>query len=133
MGIKEQQDIKQKYHAEAMRYMNNATQTLKKAGKEGKYYQDEKYVKTASGIAYNGVLKALDGYLILKGIEKPKGRKSIEWYQSNIGKLDKKLNSEMKAAYDILHLSGYYDGNNLVPVIQSGFEVAYDIIKRIQP
>lgn len=131
MSIKEQKEVKQKYYAEAMRYMDNAKETLKKAGKEGKYYQDEKYVKTASGIAYNGVLKALDGYLMLKGIKKEKGRKSIEWYQSNIGQLDRKLNSEMKAAYDILNLSGYYDGNKAVPVIQTGFEVAYD--KRIEP
>lgn len=133
MSIKEQQEIKQKYHAEAMRYMENAEETLKKARKEGKYYQDEKYVKTASGIAYNGVLKALDGFLILNGIDKKKGRKSIGWYQENIAKNDKKLNAELKNAYDTLHLSGYYDGNTLVPVIQSGFEVAYDIIKRIEP
>ena len=133
MSIKEQNNIKQKYYNEAIRYMNNAEQTLKKAGKDGKYYQDEKYVKTASGIAYNGVLKALDGYLLLKGIDKKKGRKSIEWYQENIAKNDKKLNAELKAAYDILNLSGYYDGNTLVPVIEGGFEVAYDIIKRIEP
>lgn len=43
--------------------MENATETLKKAGKDGKYYKDEKYVKTACGTAYNGVLKALDIYL----------------------------------------------------------------------
>lgn len=133
MSIKEQQEIKQKYHAEAMRYMENAEETLKKARKEGKYYQDEKYVKTASGIAYNGVLKALVGFLILNGIDKKKGRKSIGWYQENIAKNDRKLNAELKNAYDTLHLSGYYDGNTLVPVIQSGFEVAYDIIKRIEP
>lgn len=133
MSIKEQKEIKQKYYAEAMRYMDNAKETLKKAGKDGKYYQDEKFVKTASGIAYNGVLKALDGYLIIKGIEKKKGRKSIEWYQHAIAQNDKKLNNELKNAYDILHLSGYYDGVTSVPVIQSGFEVAYDIIKRIEP
>lgn len=90
MSIKEQQEIKQKYHAEAMRYMENAEETLKKARKEGKYYQDEKCVKTASGIAYNGVLKALDGFLILNGIDKKKGRKSIGWYQENIAKNDRK-------------------------------------------
>lgn len=133
MSIQEQNKIKEKYYNEAIRYMDNAKETLKKAGKEGKYYQDKKYVKTASGIAYNGVLTALDGFLLLKGIDKKKGRKSIEWYQENIAKNDKKLNAELKNAYDILHLSGYYDGVTLVPVIQSGFEVAYDIIKRIEP
>ena len=42
--------------------MENARENLQKAGKDGDLYQDSKYVKTASGIAYNAVLKALDGY-----------------------------------------------------------------------
>jgi hypothetical protein len=46
--------------------MENARETLQKAGKSGRYYTDDKYVKAAYGIAYNGVLKALDGYLLLK-------------------------------------------------------------------
>ncbi len=133
MSIKEQKEVKQKYYSEAIRYMQNAEQTLKQAGKEGRHFQDTKYVRTACGTAYNGVLIALDGYLLLKGISKAKGRKSIEYYQSNIAGLDKKLNIEVKEAYDILHLSGYYDGVTSVPVVKSGFEVAYDIIQRIEP
>ncbi len=43
-----------------------------------RFYVDEKYVKTAFGTAYNAVLKALDGYLLIKGIEKTKGRKDID-------------------------------------------------------
>ena len=34
------------------------------------FYLDDKYVKTACGNAYNGVLKALDGYFILKDVKK---------------------------------------------------------------
>ena len=133
MDITAQEQVKETYYNEAMRYMENARETLKKAGKEGRFYTDEKYVKMACGIAYNGVLKALDGYLLLKDIGKPKRRKSIEYYQSNIAKLDKKLNIELKNAYDILHLAGYYDGVTDVPAIQSGFELADIIIKRIAP
>lgn len=134
MGIKEQKEIKKEYYAEAMRYMSNAAETLKKAGRSGKYYEDEKYVKTACGIAYNGVLKALDGYLLVKQVPQPqKGRKSIEWYQSNISKLDKKLNVELKNAYDTLHLAGYYDGNTSSVVVKDGFDVALKIINRISP
>jgi hypothetical protein len=33
-------------------------------------------------------------------------------------------------AYDVLHLDGYYDGNFSIPVIQSGFGVACDIIEK---
>ena len=134
MSTQEQQQIKKIYYKEAMRYMDNAKDSLKKAGKEGRFYKDEKYVKTACGTAYNGVLKALDGYLILKNVESPKSsRKSIEYYQKNIAKLDKKILNAVNNVYNILHLSGYYDGINNVPVIQEGFELAYDIIDKIKP
>ena len=38
-------------YQEAMRYIENAKETLKLAGKDGQFFADEKYVKTASGIA----------------------------------------------------------------------------------
>ncbi|MCL6102727.1 MAG: DUF5618 family protein, partial [Bacteroidetes bacterium] len=69
METTEQNKIKAEYYKEAIRYMDNAKETLKKAGKEDDLYQDSKYVKTASGIAYNAVLKALDGYFILKEVK----------------------------------------------------------------
>jgi hypothetical protein len=89
MSTAEQEHVKTEYYNEAVRYINNAKETLKKAGKEDNYYNDEKYVKTACGTAYNGVLKALDGYLLLKNVSKAKGRKSMEYYQANIVKHDK--------------------------------------------
>ena len=45
---------------EAMRYIDNAREILKSAGKDGKYFDDVKYVQTACGTAYLGMLKALD-------------------------------------------------------------------------
>ena len=63
MGTIDQDKVKAEYYKEAIRYMDNAKETLLKAGKEDDIYKDEKYVKTACGIAFNGVLKALDGYL----------------------------------------------------------------------
>ncbi|GHT00451.1 hypothetical protein FACS189421_12550 [Bacteroidia bacterium] len=131
MSQDEQQKIREKYYAEAIRYMDNAKETLKKAGKDGKLYQDEKYVKTACGTAYNGVLKAMDGYFYSRGVEKKKGRKSIEYYREHAAKLDGKMLSYLNSAYEVLHLSGYYDGILSVGVIKSGFDVAYDIIDRI--
>ena len=129
----EKQKLRQKYYAEAIRYMDNAKETLQKAGKSGKLYQDEKYVKTACGTAYNGVLKALDGYFYIRDVKKRKGRKSIEYYRENTAVLDKKMLSYLNSAYEVLHLSGYYDGILSVPVIKSGFDVAYDIIAKIKP
>ncbi len=133
MTIQEQNTIKTKYYNEAIRYMDNAKETLKKAGKEDNRYKDDKYVKTACGIAYNGVLKALDGFFILKDIDKPKGRKSVEYYQFNVTKLDKKLMNYFSDTYKILHLYGYYDGITDSVVIQRGLQLAYEIIEKIKP
>jgi len=133
MSIKEQQEVKEMYYNEAIRYMDNAKEILKKADKKDNTYQDEKYVKIASGTAYSAVLKALDGYFILKQADKKKGRKDIDYYIDNIAKIDKKLLSNLNNAYKILHLSGYYDGITNVKVIQEGFELAYTIIEKIKP
>ena len=135
MSINEQEALKEKYYSEAIRYMNNAKDCLAKAKKEDNYYHDQKYVKMACGTAYSGVLVALDCYLMLKGIDKPKGkaRKSIEYYQSNITKIDKKMLDYLNSAYKILHLFGYYDGIENVNVVKEGFEEAYRIIDKIKP
>ena len=135
MSITEQESIKETYYNEAIRYMNNAKEYLKKTKKEDNYYQDKKYVRTACGTAYSGFLIALDGFLVLKGIDKPtkKQRKSIEYYQSNITKMDKKMLLYLNNAHNILHLYGYYDGITDAIVIKRGFDTAYEIIEKIKP
>jgi len=135
MTTGEQQIFLKKEHAEAVRYMNNAKETLQKAKKDGNHYTDKKYVHTACGTAYNGVLLALDAWFVLKGIPKPnkKQRKSIEYYMSNVAQIDKKLAASLHAAYNVLHLDGYYDGVTNVKVIAAGFEDAYEIIEKIKP
>jgi uncharacterized protein (UPF0332 family) len=133
MSTEEQQLIKQQSYSEAMRYMDNAKETLKKAGKDNLFYKDRKYVKTACGTAYNGLLIALDAYLFLKGIKKTKGRKSIEYYCEQVGKLDKKLLQHVNSAYELLHLNGYYDGTLNVYIVKEGFEQARHVISKIKP
>jgi len=133
MSIAEQEQLKKKYYNEAVRYMDNAKETLKKAGKNAGFYADDKYVKVACGTAYSGVLKALDGYLYLKGVDRRKGRKSIDFYYENLGKLDKSLLRYLHSVYEILHLSGYYDGLCDAKAIQFGFFRAYEIIDKIKP
>ena len=135
MLIQEQQKLKIKHYSEAIRYMDNAKECLKNAKKEGGYYNDQKYVRMACGTAYSGVLVALDYFLILKGINKPKGkvRKSIEYYQENLSIQDKKILNNLNTAYEILHLYGYYDGTKSAKVVKAGFDEAYKIIERIKP
>ena len=133
MSTADQDKIRSEYYVEAIRYMDNAKETLIKAGKEDDLYKDDKYVKTACGIAYCAVLKALDGYLLLKEVKRQKGRKSIEYYCENISKIDRKLMQYLNNAYMTLHLDGYYDGNVSVDTISSGFKSAYLIIDKIKP
>jgi len=135
MKVEDQEHFKNKQYALAMRYIANAAEMLKKAGKDGKYFKDSKYVSSASGIAYKGVLVAVDAWLELKEVEFPeeKNRKTITFYNIEIGKRDKKLVRDLKIAYDALHLSGYYDGTLSCGTINDGFEAAHSIINRIKP
>ena len=135
MSIQEQQKLKEKYYNEAIRYMDNARECLKNAKKEDGYYNDKKYVKMACGTAYSGVLVAMDCFLMLRGIEKPasKKRKSIEYYQENLGSQDRKMLNNLNSAYQILHLDGYYDGIQNATVVKEGFNEAYRLIERIKP
>ncbi|MDR3296972.1 MAG: DUF5618 family protein [Prevotellaceae bacterium] len=131
----EQEQAKQWAYAEATRYMSNATETLQKAGKENSYYADPKYVRSACGIAYLGVLVALDTWLEFKGVQLPKKpkRKSIEFYTASVATRDGKLLKELNSAYRFLHLNGYSEGECSVLTIQDGFNHAYSIIARIKP
>ena len=128
MIIPEQIKTKEASYTEAMRYMDNDKDTLQKAGKDGNYYQDVKYVKTACGTAYNAVLIAMDCLFILKGIKVKKQRKSIDYYRQNTAKVDHKAMDILNTAYTVLNLEGYYDGVKSVKIIQCGFEKAYELI-----
>jgi len=135
MTPEEQNLFLSKWHAEATRYMDNAEETLKRAGRDGAQYIDAKYVKTACGTAHCGVLIALDAWLKLKDVPEPskKKRKSIAYYTDNIAKIDKKMCDLLIEAYNIIHLSGYYDGVRSIKAIEAGFDIAYEIIDKIKP
>ena len=135
MSVQEQQELTKRYYSEALRYMENAKECLQKTSIEYNRYRDSKYVKMACGTAYSGVLVALDGFFTLKGINKPtrSERKSIEYYQKNLGKIDRKMLGILNDTYQILHLSGYYDGIQNVEVVKVGFKNANALIEKIKP
>jgi hypothetical protein len=133
MNTEEQNIIKTIYHKEALCYMSNATETLNKAEKEDRFYSDDKYVKIACKIAYNAIVKALDGYLLLNDVKPQKGRKSIEYYRNNVSKIDHNLMNYLNNTYEILLISGYYEGVTSVKTITDGFELANIIIGKIKP
>lgn len=118
-----------KHIAEAHRYIDNDKEILRdKAQKEDGVYKDRKYVKMAGHTAYSGVLVALDG---LFGIKK-KGKKSVLWYQEELGKLDKKVLNNFNIVYDTIHLSMAYDGNLSVVISNEGLKQAKKIINWVE-
>jgi len=134
MTIEDQQKTKQKGYEEAMRYIANAKDYLQKAGMNGNSYEDRKYVRTACGTAYNGVLDALDVLAELRDISPPKGdkRKSIEFYR-DVLKFSGKLQKTLGEVYKYLHLNGYYDGKLDFKDIKPGFRYAKELIDLIKP
>jgi Domain of unknown function (DUF5618) len=120
-------------YQEAHRYIANAKSTLKeKAGKKDGDYADVKYVQTAAGTAYIGVLLALDEYLFRKEGIKFAKPKSIEEYRTRIGKQNKKLVTLLNEAYAELHISLYYHGIPSVRVMNHGLNTALEIIEYIK-
>jgi hypothetical protein len=120
-------------YSEAMRYIENANDSLKLAGGDGRYYDDKKYIKIACGTAYSAILVALDGLFDIKQVPRRRGRKAIEYYQENLAKIDKKLLSALNNAYTVLHLDGYYGGITSKKLIEEGFDEALFIINSLKP
>lgn len=125
-------------HKEAIRYLNNAKELLGKSPIEGKIYTDEKYVKSACGVAYLGVLKAVEDHLQTKhGLTRKELPKKVEEYRKALQKYvsvhNGKLLKEFDALYDELHIAGYYRGNlHRVDVVKSVFKGAKEFIGKIK-
>ena len=113
----------------ANRYVDNAKVYIANAcyDKDLKHYTDSKYVKTAGSTLWKGCLIALDAVF---GVKKGKGRPSIEKYEEEAGKRDKKLLIDISDGYNIIHLSMGYDGIKDKEICDKGFRLAEAIIKR---
>ena len=110
---------------EAERYLDNARQILsEKAGKDGNYYQDSKYVRMAGNTAWNGVLIALDGVLDVRKNLKSRQRPDIKDYQEAMAKKDSKMTRPLHDAYTTLHLFLGYDGITRYKIVHDGMEQA---------
>ena len=124
-------------YREALRYISNATEMLRtKAGKQGKYYEDPKYVRMACGTAYNAALLALGAYLEMKGkplVRKKGKRLSVDDYRARLASLDSRMLKLFNTAYRILHLEGYYEGETRQGVILEGIDSVMDILGSIKP
>ena len=122
--------------SEAIRYLNNAKEILRKAKIEDNMYVDVKYVQEACGTVYLAVLKAIDEYLINKGISEAKLPQSIEGYREMMKKHlsihNGKLTREFEVLYDELHIAGNYRGLHLnANIIKEIFKLARIFIEKI--
>ncbi|MBI4713483.1 MAG: DUF5618 family protein [Planctomycetes bacterium] len=99
---------------DAIRYLHNAREILKKAPREGRFYTDTKPVQEACSTAYLSVLKAIDEFLLSRELTPKELPKSVDSYRHLISKYcamhNGKLSREFGYLYDTLHIAGYYRG-----------------------
>jgi hypothetical protein len=122
---------------EALRYLQNAKEILRKAPIEDGRYADIKHVQEACGTAYLAVLKAVDEYLINKGLSKKELPKSVDGYRGAMQKYlavrDGKLVREFERLYEELHIAGYYRGLlGHVNIVKDALKAAKEFIEKIK-
>lgn len=97
-----------------IRYLENAKEMLNKSPIENNTYLDIKYVKSACGMAYLGVLRAIDEYLLKRGVDEKELPQTIDGYRDVLKKYlsihNGKLTREFDKLYKLLHIAGYYRG-----------------------
>lgn len=115
---------------EAKRYLQNAKDLLsEKAGKNGEYYTDSKYVRMAGDTAWKGCLIALEAVFEVKATMPKNKRVSIDDYKDKVAKRDKKFLTVVLEGYQTLHLYMGYDGTKIYKTCAGGMEAAEQIIK----
>ena len=99
---------------EAVRYLNNAREILRRVPVEGDTYIDRKPVREAMGTAYLAVLEAISEALSRRGVARKDLPKSVDAYraalQRHLGARNGKLLRQFESLYDALHIAGYYRG-----------------------
>jgi len=104
----------QKSKSDAIRYFENAKELLRKSPIEGDRYEDIKYIQEACGTAYLAILKAIDAYLLKRGVSQKDLPQSVEGYREMIREYltpyNGKLTREFEKLYKELHIAGYYRG-----------------------
>jgi hypothetical protein len=129
----EQEKIKIIYYSKAVQDMDEAQEILNRAKREDDFYKHKKPVKKACFMAYRAVKIALDGYFLANGVKLPKSGRSINFYRSNISKLNSKLSPYLEGIYTVFYLDCYCDCILSVDLIKSGIATANTFIEKIKP
>ncbi len=98
---------------------------------------DDKYVKSACGVAYLGVLRAIDELLLKRGVTKKELPKKVEEYRKALQKHasihNGKLVRQFEDIYDELHIAGYYRGIlHSVATVKAALKTAESFIKKME-
>jgi len=122
---------------EALRYLENAKAILRTAPLQDNTYTDDKPVQEACGTAYLAVLKAIDEYLLKKGIDEKELPQSGDGYREMLRKYlmihNGRLLKEFDKLYKLLHIAGYYRGLlEDVPVVKDALKAAKIFIEKIK-
>ncbi len=122
---------------EALRYLENARAILKTASIEDNTYTDGKPVQEACGTAYLAVLKAIDEYLLKKGIDEKELPQSVDGYRDMLRKYlmihNGRLLKEFDKLYKLLHIAGYYRGLlEDVTVVKDALKAAKIFIEKVK-
>jgi hypothetical protein len=122
---------------EALRYLENAKEILKTVEAEDNTYTDVKPIQEACGTAYLAVLKAIDEYLIKKGVEERELPQSVDGYREMLRNHlmihNGKLLKEFEKLYKLLHIAGYYRGLlEDVAVVKDAMKAAKTFIEKIR-
>ena len=122
---------------EAIRYFENAKELLSRSPIEDNRYTDVKYVQEACGAAYLAILKAIDEYLLEKGLTEKELPKSVDAYREVLKKhfaiRNGKLMREFEDIYRELHIAGYYRGLlRHVEAVKTILKITKDFIGKIK-
>jgi uncharacterized protein (UPF0332 family) len=121
---------------EALRYLQNAKEILRSAPIEDNIYSDVKPVQEACGVTYLAVLKAIDAYLLKKGVDEKDLPQSVDGYREMLRKYamvyDGRLLKGFEALYRELHIAGYYRGLLIdVDMVKAALKAAKTFIEKI--
>ena len=115
----------------AERYLEEARQILdEKAGRDGKYYIEEKYVKMAGRTAWRGVLTALDPIFGIRKGSKRSYYVNYRDYKEAVSKVNGEMDiRRLLNVYEMLCWALAWDGITSYPIVQDGLEEAQEIIE----
>lgn len=130
-------ETKEEAVKEAWRYLKNGKETIQKSPIENGRYADSKFVAEGCGIAFIGVLKALDGYFSKQIQRKTKSPNSREYYRELIyqcrnSQIKKILDNNFNEVYIDLHVAGYYNDETSLKIIKDGMKAAKTIIETVE-